>query len=89
MAWSDAARRAAAMVRAMRKLAKRTPEAKRSYHTANVGGRVIDVSRQGLGRRIRAMRKGLIDPDQRILNIARVSQGYKRASRRGDRRNFY
>ena len=81
MAWSDAARKAALLVRQLRKGAKVNQESKYHYHTCNIGGKIHDVTRKGLANRIRRMRRGEIAPDARILGVSRVSQHFQNKKR--------
>jgi hypothetical protein len=82
MAWSDAARRASALVRAARKKATYR-EGYRVYHTGNVGGKLVNTDRPSLARRIRAMRRGEAAPSTQVLSAARVSTDFRNYKRTG------
>lgn len=86
MAWSDAARKAAADIRHAHALFRQhgSPDRYRNmYHTGNVGGKIVDTSRAGLAKTIRQARSTGRLPVKAVAlaGIARQSTEYRNARR--------
>lgn len=87
MAWSDAARRAAALVRQAHTAAKRLKpgspvlhQLTDVYHTGRGG---VPTERIHIARALKKMRAGIIPPSARTAGVATVSTRFRNAKRRG------
>lgn len=86
MAWSDAARRAALLVRQSRKHSDYV-KGYQTYHTGNIGGRKISTERGHIALYIRQARSGRssfsLSETERLVGAARVSTDFRNMRRTG------